>query len=378
MKRISVAARIAGVAGLLSATVLVSAAGAQAQDAGESAGGLQVGLVLAVLAAMVLLVLVVRMLLKMNSARPKPMPEATQEELQDARLAIVKARTRDALCAEVAHQAVAVASATGSVAIIDGFESRSGEPFEVPKELVMNLHRGHEMVVAKKATAAPIMHDGAVVGLVAARGAHANNLNALAVAASEAYEGHQQPSRLEAAAVRAHSSNASNTEVDGLTGIPNRRRFDHDLAQVTKTGTEDGEAAPVSLAMFDIDNFSYFNDAHGKQAGNEVLRSIAEHIASNLRESDVVYRYSGVRFVALLPGADIDNAYMVVDRIRDAVESDSYSGEEVQPLGRVTMSVGIANAVVDGSEDLVEAADGALAKAKAEGRNKVMIEADLK
>lgn len=130
--------------------------------------------------------------------------------------------------------------------------------------------------------------------------------------------------------------------------------------------------------MFDIDNFSYFNDAHGKQAGNEVLRSIAEHIASNLRESDVVYRYSGVRFVALLPGADIDNAYMVVDRIRDAVESDSYSGEEVQPLGRVTMSVGIANAVVDGSEDLVEAADGALAKAKAEGRNKVMIEADLK
>jgi len=168
---------------------------------------------------------------------------------------------------------------------------------------------------------------------------------------------------------------SAKVDMDGLTGVGNRRRFDSDLAEVADGS---GEDVPVSLAMFDIDNFRYYNDAHGKQAGNDVLRKIAELIAGNLRETDVVYRYSGVKFVALLPGANVDNASVVVERIRVAVESASFDGEEVQPLGRVTMSVGVAEAAADNTSNLIEAADAALEKAKTNGRNKVVIEADIK
>lgn len=167
----------------------------------------------------------------------------------------------------------------------------------------------------------------------------------------------------------------ANPDTDGLTGVGNRRRFDTDLADVAAGGGD--EEVPVSLAMFDIDDFRYYNDAHGKQAGNEVLRSIADLISSNLRSTDVVYRYSNVKFVALLPGATVDNGCAVVERIRRTVESTVFDGEEVQPTGRVTMSVGIAEATSGQTDNLIAAADAALLFAKESGRNKVVIEADI-
>ena len=372
MKRSSFAAGLSGLTTALLAIVLTTPAGAQTQSS-QSSGGLQVGLVLAVVAATIALAFVIWMMVRANGGRTKPAPEATEQKLETSRKAIMNARTFDALCAESAHQGVAMTGATGSFAIIDGIEARSGAAFEVPKELVMSLHSNKTMATHKQISAVPVIHEDAVVGLVAAQKADADRLRSLGEYVSAAYEERKEPSRLDAAVARAGES-----DVDGLTGIANRRRFDQDLAKVADVDGDDGEVVPVSLAMFDIDNFSYYNDAHGKQAGNEVLRSIAGHIASNLRESDVVYRYSGVRFVALLPGANVENAYTVVERIRQAVEADSYSGEEVQPTGRVTMSVGIAAANADNTGDLVDAADVALAKAKAEGRNTVMIEADIK
>lgn len=294
--------------------------------------------------------------------------EVTEDELRAAKADMLSSRTKDALCAEAAHQAVVLARADGAAVILDDFDGRAGTPIEVHENLVTRVHREKTLVKLKRVRALPIIEAGEVIGLVAATGGDTETLSAISRFVSEAYTSRHQSStnRLDAAVAKA-------ADIDGLTGVGNRRRFDNDLAAVAN----EGEKMPVSLAMFDVDHFQFYNDAHGKQAGNEVLKSVAELIAGNLRGSDVMYRYSGVKFVALLPGANVDNAEVVVERIRAAVESTRFDGEEVQPLGRVTLSVGVAEAPSDNTATLIDAAGYALERAKASGRNSVVIEADI-
>ncbi len=301
--------------------------------------------------------------------------EPTEAQLRAAKDNILKAPTVDALCAETALQMEELLGAEGAFISLDEHDARSGKPLTIESETVIRLSRTHAMVKQKSIVAHPIMHDGAVVGLIAADGGHKETLSALARYVTESYANRQTKKPQDRLARAAARSGGAKVDFDGLTGVGNRRRFDTDLADVVAESGE--EKIPVSLAMFDIDDFRYYNEAHGKQAGNEVLRSIAELIASNLRGTDVVYRYSGVKFVALLPGASVENGYAVVERIRKAVESTDFEGGEVQPTGRVTMSIGIAEAPADQTESLIEAADAALAKAKESGRNKVVIEADI-
>ncbi|MFT7476070.1 MAG: diguanylate cyclase (GGDEF)-like protein, partial [Verrucomicrobiales bacterium] len=175
--------------------------------------------------------------------------------------------------------------------------------------------------------------------------------------------------------ITVHQETAALVFVDDLTGIANRRRFDSDVEVMMDVAAH--ERTPVSIAMFDVDHLKSFNDNNGHVAGDEVLRSVAELIASNLRSSDVVYRYGGEEFVALLPGADVDDAYEVVERIREVVERTEFEGEATQPSGCVTLSVGIAVAPLDESTNVVHAADMALHEAKMSGRNRVVIEASL-
>lgn len=166
--------------------------------------------------------------------------------------------------------------------------------------------------------------------------------------------------------------------VDGLTGIANRRRFDIDLDYAV--GHAAATHTPVAVAMFDVDHFKNFNDNNGHQAGDNVLRSVAELISANLRSTDVVYRYGGEEFVALLPGATTEDAYDVVERIRQIVERTVFQGASSQPYGTVTLSVGVSASIEvsahpdsDGAT-LVRAADIALSEAKTSGRNRVVVE----
>ena len=108
-----------------------------------------------------------------------------------------------------------------------------------------------------------------------------------------------------------------------------------------------------------------------------MLRAVAALIASNVRATDVVYRYGGEEFIALLPAATVEDAYEVVDRIRRIVESTPFDGESSQPAGTVTLSVGVAAARTGDGSTLVHAADMALYGAKTAGRNRVVIEAPL-
>lgn len=310
----------------------------------------------------------------LNKRKRSAAIEPTEAQLRAAKDSILNAPTVDALCAETAVRMEELVGADGAFISLDEHDARSGKPLTIESETVIRLSRGHEMVKQKSIVAHPIMHNGAVVGLIAADGGHKETLSALARFVTESYAGRHTKKPQDRLA-RAAARSGAKVDFDGLTGVGNRRRFDTDLADVVAESGE--EKIPVSLAMFDIDNFRYYNEAHGKQAGNEVLRSIAELIASNLRGTDVVYRYSGVKFVALLPGATVENGYAVVERIRKAVESTDFEGGDMQPTGRVTMSIGIAEAPADQTDSLIEAADAALVKAKESGRNTVVIEADI-
>ena len=150
---------------------------------------------------------------------------------------------------------------------------------------------------------------------------------------------------------------------DALTGIPNRRAWDLDLVREMARARRDG--APLHVALLDVDHFKVFNDTHGHQAGDLLLKSATAAWRAQLREGDMLARYGGEEFAALLLGCSLDDAVTLLDRVRDAT-----------PLGE-TVSIGIVQ--WDGQqspEQLIRAADGALYQAKHGGRNRVVARRD--
>jgi diguanylate cyclase (GGDEF)-like protein len=138
-------------------------------------------------------------------------------------------------------------------------------------------------------------------------------------------------------------------------------------------------ADPVSVAMFDIDHFKHFNDTHGHQEGNVALVRVAELLRGAGRRGDIIARYGGEEFVALLYGAGREEARRFADNVRFAVESTSFAGGSTQPLGRVTLSGGVATFPDDAADrdGLIEAADRNLYLAKNAGRNRIVAKAAL-
>lgn len=150
---------------------------------------------------------------------------------------------------------------------------------------------------------------------------------------------------------------------DALTSLANRRLFDttlqREVARARRTG------APLSLAVVDVDHFKDVNDRHGHQAGDEVLRQLAAELRSAVRGEDLVARFGGEEFVVLMADATGDDAVVVGERLRAAARN-------VEALP-VTVSVGIATLPSDGDADaLIAAADAALYRAKAGGRDRTV------
>jgi two-component system cell cycle response regulator len=158
------------------------------------------------------------------------------------------------------------------------------------------------------------------------------------------------------------------SKTDALTGLSNRRRLDQALAQELARARRHG--SPLSVVMLDIDHFKEINDAHGHQCGDDVLRSFARIITSELREGDMLFRYGGEEFMALLPHADLPGAMNAATRLVKAVAAAPIHAGSAAI--RVTASAGVASLAtsdVDGSS-LVSRADGALYEAKRSGRNR--------
>jgi len=164
------------------------------------------------------------------------------------------------------------------------------------------------------------------------------------------------------------------TSSDGLTGVANRRRFDEVLDLEWRRASRTG--APISLAMLDLDYFKDFNDTNGHLAGDERLRQVAEALSRTVgRAGDLVARYGGEEFVVLLPGMPAVDAAALAERLRSGIEALGLTHNASPVSGVVTLSAGVATAQPEERTSpaaLVAAADGALYRAKREGRNRVV------
>jgi diguanylate cyclase (GGDEF)-like protein len=158
---------------------------------------------------------------------------------------------------------------------------------------------------------------------------------------------------------------------DPLTGLYNHRHFHELLRSELRRASRSRD--PVALVVFDIDDFKKVNDVHGHAAGDQVLTSLAEMLASNVRDSDVPCRIGGEEFAVVLPSSDIADALGLTSRLREkVVELD------VGPVGRVTMSIGIASSREHGmnARELLGNADTAMLTAKSRGKDQVVVFTD--
>jgi diguanylate cyclase (GGDEF)-like protein len=160
---------------------------------------------------------------------------------------------------------------------------------------------------------------------------------------------------------------------DALSGLANRRGFDARLAADWQRSGKLNR--PIALLMIDVDHFKQFNDRYGHVEGDVCLRRIGKLLRETATgEDDLPARYGGEEFALLLPGADMDMALNVGERLRDAVEGLCIAHAS-SPEGQVTISIGVASLVPGVGQDaehLVEAADIALYAAKRRGRNAVV------
>ena len=159
--------------------------------------------------------------------------------------------------------------------------------------------------------------------------------------------------------------------VDALTGLANRRRFDAAIAeQITLSQRS---KAPVACLMVDIDHFKRFNDTHGHDAGDAVLRAVGGVLDEALREDGCAFRLGGEEFVLLMPGFTLEQAVVRARQVQAQIQNLRVEHRR-QELGAITASFGLAAYPEHGKmETLVQTADAALLRAKAQGRDQIVI-----
>ncbi len=164
---------------------------------------------------------------------------------------------------------------------------------------------------------------------------------------------------------RANQLLSRQASTDALTGIPNRLLFD--VALRRETGMSRRHAVPLSVIMFDIDRFKLINDGYGHAVGDLVLQEIAALVPKNLRQGDVFARWGGDEFVVLLPFTDAAGGRAMAERLRTAIDENTFS-----TVGKVACSFGVAQlGPADGGEAVLDRADRALYRAKGGGSDRV-------
>jgi diguanylate cyclase (GGDEF)-like protein len=158
---------------------------------------------------------------------------------------------------------------------------------------------------------------------------------------------------------------------DGMTGLFNRSFMEVALERELHRAAR--QSKDLALMMVDIDHFKQFNDTFGHEAGDLVLREVAENLRLGVRSEDIVCRFGGEEFVIILPEISPTSALERAELLRQRIEGLAlrYHG---QPLRQVTVSIGLALSPVNsqGSDDLLRCADRAMYAAKRRGRNRVV------
>jgi len=160
---------------------------------------------------------------------------------------------------------------------------------------------------------------------------------------------------------------------DGLTGLFNHRHFQDLLAHEVARSIRYERI--FSLLFIDLDYFKQYNDTHGHLEGDDLLRVLAVVLKKYLRKSDILARYGGEEFTIILPSTSKKDARVAAEKIRRFVEEYPFQGQETQPSGNVTVSIGVSSFPEDGSDSpsIINQADKAMYQAKNNGRNRVCL-----
>lgn len=233
--------------------------------------------------------------------------------------------------------------------------------------------RGAQVPDVLAAAAFPLIKDEHVLGAVAmtrhdlGRPFTALEIEAMPLLASQI--------TLALANVELHAQVADAAIRDPLTGLWNRRQLEvsTDRLFAARARLQPDHRHPVAIIFFDLDHFGTFNKRHGHVTGDAVLRAFGAILARRLRSSDIVARFGGEEFVAILDGANLDEAQRLADQIRRELESLRIEGVDGEDL-RATVSAGCASLGPDVAslETLLEVADVGLQMAKRGGRNQVV------
>ena len=168
---------------------------------------------------------------------------------------------------------------------------------------------------------------------------------------------------------RAEAQHKRAAVIDPLTGVPNRRGFVDRAESVLARCREEGQ--PVSVMLFDLDHFKRINDTYGHQAGDNVLVEFCRAAQQTFRPDDIFARLGGEEFVCMLPGTKLQAAFGIAERIRRDFDGVGRGGDAADV--HATVSIGVSNSLDAGGDlaALLGAADKALYRAKAKGRNRV-------
>jgi len=160
---------------------------------------------------------------------------------------------------------------------------------------------------------------------------------------------------------------------DEMTGLANYRSCQETLEKEIERATR--YCRPLSMMMIDIDNFKCCNDTYGHLAGDAAMMQIAGLIKKQTRTSDFVARYGGEEFMVIMPETEINEASLVAERIREAIEQHPFVSEEGSPMASLSVTIGLSSVPDRAStkKDLIRTADIALYKGKTSGKNKVVV-----
>lgn len=161
----------------------------------------------------------------------------------------------------------------------------------------------------------------------------------------------------------------ADARLDHLTQLPNRRVLEGRLAEEYERSRRYG--SPLSMIMLDIDHFKAVNDTHGHMAGDKVLQLVSLMLQNNIRKSDFAARYGGEEFAIVLPETAVRPARSVAEKIRKVIEESALRYERAMIHVTVSAGVGELAPQSEKQEEFIKRVDGALYKAKREGRNRV-------
>ena len=247
-----------------------------------------------------------------------------------------------------------------------------GEPIivqDVSREAAFLYYKGYKKDVGSFISVPLKLKDGRVIGVL---NAHRPEKNSFSHADEELFCAVAENVAIAVDRAHIYERTRELSIRDPLTNTYNRRYFFEYADREIERGKRYGH--PLSIIMLDIDDFKNYNDVNGHLEGDTALKKTACLLERCLRKGDVLARYGGEEFIILLPETGSEAAMGVAEKLREAIYNGCYHGRETQPLGRVSVTLGVASFPADGDDlvRLIGLADCHLYMGKAQGKNRVI------